>query len=170
MTPRPGRLARWGVAAAALGACASGPGPAPSATPGPAPPACVERCAPAAEPPIPDDPLDAARRRRDAGEPGAEGILRRAFDALQRTGDLRAAASLVDRAADTLEGLSERLRFDAALAWRDAGEQRLARARLDDLAVNGRTIYAAFAATERDRLVDAPSPPSSGSAAGPTTP
>ena len=83
---------------------------------------------------------------------GGEGLIRRRFDALVDAGDAAGAARLVAEAAASDLGISERLRFDGALAWRTAGDLDAARAALRQLADAGRTAYAAFARQELGKL------------------
>jgi len=87
-----------------------------------------------------------AARLGELGVASAEALVGRRFEALRAEARHAAAAALVDDLAALVEVVDERLRFEAALAWRDAGEGARAEARLHDLAATGRTIYAHFAA------------------------
>lgn len=83
---------------------------------------------------------------------GGESVIRPRFDALLATGDPGGAARLVDEALAEELGISERLRFDGALAWKAAGDLEAARARLASLGEDGRTAYADFARRELETL------------------
>jgi|GEM_PF-2697280 len=96
--------------------------------------------------PAPDQSVVAwARALRDRALGSGEDVVRSGFEAHRAAGKLAAAARLVDEATAANLGLSERLRFDGALAWRDAGEPETAAERLTALADEGRTVYADFA-------------------------
>ncbi len=79
---------------------------------------------------------------------GGESVIRPPFDALLTSGDPGGAARLVDEALAAGLGISERLRFDGALAWKAAGDLEAARAGFTRLTDDGRTAYADFARRE----------------------